>query len=372
MNTLNIGPSVTLIAGLRVENETNEYMAKYVNSPLGGFPTSGSLFDTTDTFNQTSWLPNVQLVVRPTDFMTVRLAAYRAIGRPDFNSRLPKTVARVTNPRNPLVIGNVALKNARAWNFELNTSFYGNDIGLLSISGFYREISDMFHTVSNIPGFYQPADSSSVMRVLGITYRPPFAVGSPISVTYPFNSTRPTKVWGLEFEHQASLNFLPGLLSNIVLSYNFSFVRSETFVLSARTDTTYYTPPGFPFPVPEYHFTLGEIRQKLEGQPEFFGNVAVGYDIGGFSGRLSVFYQGEFYSSYTARRTSDPLVKPFSRWDLTLRQRITDYLSVFFNLNNLTSVEEDNYTVNQPDSWDALRSSQRYGLTGDLGVRLEF
>jgi TonB-dependent receptor len=372
MNTLNIGTVATFIAGVRVESETNDYLAKYVKSPPSGFPPTGSLYDTTSSYTQTTWLPNLQLVLRPADFMTVRLAAYSAIARPDFNARLAKTVARITNPRNPLVMGNSQLRNAKAWNFEVNTSFYGRDLGLLSISGFYREIKDMFHTVSNIPGFYDPADSTSVMEVLGINYRAPFAVGSPISLTYPYNSSRPTKVWGLEFEHQASLGFLPGLLSNIVLSYNFSFVRSETFVLSARTDTTYYTPPGFPFPVPVYHFTLGEIRQKLEGQPEFFGNFAVGYDIGGFSGRLSVFYQGDYYQSYSARRTSDPIVKQFSRWDLTLKQRLTDYLSIFFYLNNFTSVQEDNATANQRDSWEALRSSRRYGLTADLGVRFEF
>jgi TonB-dependent receptor len=372
MNTLHIGTSGTLIAGIRVENETNDYMAKYVKSPPSGFPPTGSLYDTTAGFTQTTWLPNLQLVIRPAEYMTVRLAAYRAIARPDFSARLAKNVARVTNPRNPLVIGNPGLKNARAWNFELNTSFFGNDLGLVSVSGFYREIKDMFHVVSNVWGFYDPADPTSIMEVLGITYRPPFGAGSPIALTFPYNSPQLTKVWGLEFEHQASLGFLPGLLSNIVLSYNFSLVRSETFVLTSRTDTTWYTPPGFPFPVPVYHFTLGQTRQKLEGQPEFFGNVALGYDIGGFSGRLSVFFQGEYYSSYSPRRTSDPVVKKFSRWDLTLRQRVTNYLSVFFNLNNFTGVEEENYTLNQPDAWEALRSSQRYGLTGDLGVRFEF
>ncbi len=38
MNTLNFGPLATLIAGVRVESETNDYAAKYVNTPLGGFP----------------------------------------------------------------------------------------------------------------------------------------------------------------------------------------------------------------------------------------------------------------------------------------------------------------------------------------------
>ncbi len=184
------------------------------------------------------------------------------------------------------------------------------------------------------------------------------------------NSTQPTKVWGLEFEHQANLNFLPGLLSNLVLSYNFSLIRSETFVLSYVVDTTWVIFPGFP-PVPQFKTRLVEAKQKLEGQPEFFGNLALGYDIGGFSARVSVFHQGEYNRSYSAGRLNDPVVKSFTRWDLSVKQRLTEHITVFLNLNNLTSVEEDVYTVNRVDDWEALQSSQRYGLTGDLGVRLE-
>jgi len=31
------------------------------------------------------------------------------------------------------------------------------------------------------------------------------------------------------------------------------------------------------------------FKQKLEGQPEFFGNASLGYDIGGFSVRILSF-----------------------------------------------------------------------------------
>jgi outer membrane receptor protein involved in Fe transport len=230
----------------------------------------------------------------------------------------------------------------------------------------------MFHTVTGIPGVYKPGDPGSLLDTLGITWHPAFPTNSPITLTYTVNSTQPTKVWGFEIEHQANLNFLPGLLSNIVLSYNLSVVRSETWVLSYKVDTTYIIVPPIPFPLPQYKTHLVETKQKLEDQPELFGNVALGYDIGGFSGRISVFFQGEYNRSYSAGRLNDPVVKNFSRWDLSLRQRITPNLSVFFNVNNLTSVQEDVYTTDRVHDWEALRSSQQYGLTGDLGVRFEF
>ena len=372
MNTLNFGTLATFIAGLRVESETNDYMAKYVNTPLSGFPTTGTLLDTAATYAETSWLPNFHLAFRPLDFMTVRLAAYRALARPDFNTRFEKMSARITNPRNPLVIGNPRLKNAKAWDYEVNASFFGNEIGLFTVSGYYRQIDDMFHTVSGIPGVYQPGDPGSLLDTLGIAWRPGIPVGSQISLTYSVNSTQPTKVWGFEIEHQANLSFLPGLLSHIVLSYNLSIVRSETFVLSYKVDTTYVIVPPIPFPLPQYKTRLVESKQKLEGQPELFGNVALGYDLGGFSGRISVFFQGEYNRSYSAGRMNDPVVKNFYRWDLSLRQRITPNFSVFFNLNNFTSVQEDVYTTDRVNNWEALRSSQQYGLSGDLGVRIEF
>lgn len=378
MNTFKLGSFATLIAGVRVEQERNDYLAKYADPPLAGFPTTGTLHDTTASFKETNWLPNFHLTVRPLDFMSLRLAAYRALARPDFNARLEKLVARKTNPRNILVIGNPNLKNAKAWNFEVSTSFYGNRIGLFTVSGFYREITDMFNTIRDFRADYRPDSVRSLLDTLGIKWRPSgFQTGEPFSLTYSVNSPKPTKVWGIEVEHQTNLNFLPGLLSNIVLSYNFSIVRSETFLHSTNIETIYVQvlPPPFPA-TPRFRTVLTERKAKLEGQPDFFGNFAVGYDLGGFSGRVSVFFQGEFSRSFSARRDSDPVAKQFSRWDLSLKQRINENVSVFLNVNNLTSIAEDRTRVHTgaiPGSvpYEVLTSSQRYGLSGDFGVRVE-
>jgi outer membrane receptor protein involved in Fe transport len=189
-------------------------------------------------------------------------------------------------------------------------------------------------------------------------------------LTYPYNSSKPTRVWGLEIEHQANLRFLPGLLSNIVLSYNFSLIRSETYVASSVLQKYFVTLPGIPFPVEKSRAVLVETKQRLEGQPEFFGNLAFGYDIGGFSGRISIFYQGDFYRTFSGDGRTDQLTDKYTKWDLALKQQLTDNISVLFNLNNFTDMSEGTSIKNQITGWRLLDTMQRYGLNADLGLRV--
>ena len=374
MGSLNYGQAVTLIAGVRVEQETNDYISRYSPEPITGFPMTGKLVDTTVSYTQTEWLPNFHLVVRPLDYVTIRAALYQALARPDFNQRLERLVARNSGGV-ALYVGNPNLQSAKATNYELNTSFFNNTIGMISISGFYKEIKNMFHLMEEF--------TTKGQRVLDSLGSPwgrvdpsdfPFQPNIVYDLTYPVNTSGLTKVWGFEVEHQANLGFLPGLLSHLVLSYNFSIVRSETFVIRARVDTI-LVPSGLPPPFPEFlqqtYNTAVEAKDKLESQPEFFGNVALGYDIDGFSIRLSVFHQGEYNRSFTAGGRDDEVVGSFTRWDLSVRQRFTDYLSVFFFLNNLTDVEETTRIRNIPNNWNLLDTSQKYGRTMELGLRLE-
>ena len=83
----------------------------------------------------------------------------------------------------------------------------------------------MYHLVNNIR-----VDSDEILDSLGIDWTSPFASNQTYDLTYPYNSSKPTKVWGFEIEQQTNLHFLPGLLQNIVIGYNFSFVKSETFI----------------------------------------------------------------------------------------------------------------------------------------------
>jgi outer membrane receptor protein involved in Fe transport len=94
MNTLNLGQQATVIAGLRIEQEDNDYASTYMPRPVSGFPVSAnSIRDTTSSAAQTVLLPNLNVAVSPFDFMKVRVAAYKALARPDFNMRLDRYIA---------------------------------------------------------------------------------------------------------------------------------------------------------------------------------------------------------------------------------------------------------------------------------------
>ena len=379
MNTLNLGQQVTLIGGVRVEAENNDYASKFSPFDLSGFPTPvGLIKDTTVSYSETIWLPNLQLALRPLDFLTVRLAAYKALARPDFNLRLENFIARKAGtfyPNNSLTVGNPRLRAAQAWNYELNTSIHSNTIGLFTVSAFYKTIKDMFHTANGVKVEGFPQHNQRILDSLGILWKAPtYGVPIPaIYLTYAYNSPRTTKVWGFEFEHQADLGFLPGFLQNVVLGYNLSIIRSETYVLSYQQfyDTI---PPPFPGPPPSLRprTEMVDVKYKLEGQPDMFGNAFIGYDIGGLSARLSVYFQSSFNKNFSGDGKSDEVVGKFSKWDFSAKQNITDNISLMLNVNNFTNVQEDNTLNDRFKGWELLNTSQLYGLSADLGVRVTF
>ncbi len=364
MNTFSYGDLITLVAGVRIEEESNDYGSKYSPDSFGGFPASAVFRDSSAHYTESILLPNFHVNFKPTDFLNLRVAAYKALARPDFNFRLAKFVANAGG----LTLGNPGLKTAKAWNYELNASIFGGSIGLITVSAFYKEIADMFHVVSGMR-----VKGSFVHDSLGIIIKNDPYKTDDYELTVPYNSPSPTKVWGFEFEHQANLNFLPGYLQYLVLSYNASIVRSETHLLTGyiytRPETT-FTEFGTVI-APKTYRTTRVLKNKLENQPEFFGNVGIGYDIEGFSGRLSVYYQSEFPRSHSADGQSSALVNNFSRWDLSLKQKVSENVSVLFNINNLTDFEEGTTSERTaPVAWRLIDTALRYGLTADVGVRV--
>jgi hypothetical protein len=209
----------------------------------------------------------------------------------------------------------------------------------------------------------------SVMQFFGIKWKSQMQT-TAYDLTLPYNSPEPTKVWGFEFEHQINFHFLPGLLKNIVLSYNASIIRSETIIYSSKI-ISYIDTTG-PFPLTRYKNTLIKKKEKLEGMPEFLANISLGYDIEGFSGRISLFHKGEHNLSFTASGRPDIVTNAFTRIDIALKQRIFDFLSVFLNVNNVTNVEDGSSLTNRNYNFTLFDQSELYGLTADLGVTLQF
>ncbi|MCB0275381.1 MAG: TonB-dependent receptor [Calditrichaeota bacterium] len=375
MNTLDLGQKVTLITGIRAETEDNDYLSRFSPTTLSGFPVpTGNFRDTTATHKETVWLPNFHLTFRPTGFMGLRFAAYKALQRPNFNDRLENYVARQAGTfysGNSVTLGNPGLRAAKAWNFEVNTSFYEGRFGLLSVSAFYKDIKD---AIQLLDGF----------EFKGVNQLDSLGVGYQINnnwvtegyfLRYPYNSDRPTRVWGFETELQTHLQFVPGLpkvLRNIVLSGNLSVVRTETTIPQQilQVDTVWIGP----IPIPQVSKDIIYTKTKLSGQPDYIANFAVGYDYRGFSARLSTFYQAASNNSSVriANSTSGNYSEriAFSRWDLSFKQRVNPLLSLYLNLYNLSDTREGSDTVNPIRNFTLESYRRHYGFSGDLGLQI--
>ena len=252
---------------------------------------------------------------------------------------------------------------------------YNNTIGLVSVSGFYKVIDDLFHQMYNV----SIDNVDSLFRTMGMSWQSTAPYDNIIHqrnlhfLYLPYNSNHTSYAWGFEFEHQMNFGFLPGYLSNIVLSYNFSITRSETYIIGSRTDTTHSMvigPRGDTSNVDIYHHVPVDFKRVSEGQPNFYGNAAIGYDIGGFSARLSVFYQDQYVLQYSQDGQSDIYTDSFSKWDLSFKQKITENIAVLLNINNLTNKEETTSFKNNKTPWQIPRTAELYGTTADIGVRI--
>jgi outer membrane receptor protein involved in Fe transport len=129
-----------------------------------------------------------------------------------------------------------------------------------------------------------------------------------------------------------------------------------------------------PFVYPFYKTEGGMTfrKSKIVGTPELIANISLGYEIGGFSGRISSYYQGATLTqAKPSNLTTDVAQSKLLRFDMQLSQKIKKVkgLSFYLNINNLT---------NNPDRrvlrfyQDRIVSEERYGVSGDLGVRYQF
>ena len=368
MYDLNLGKSAKFITGLRIESEQNTYNGYYFPSKIS----LDSLYNVSPLktnlyhYNKTSLLPNFQMILKPADFLNLRLAAYKTLIRPDCSARIPK-IFTIGADIDYLNMGNPDLKNADVWNYELQTQFYGKDLGMLSINAFYKDINGMPQETDRIT-----LTGINKISLLGINWNSfpvnyTFGNTSSYNLYTYFNSPKPTHVWGFEIEHKANFRFLPGFLKNIVLNYNFTFLRSETWVLEI-TPTYKETE----------EYILSDHKDRFGDTPEFFANIILGYDIEGLSLRISYFYQDGYPILNNSLFNYQIRGSKFSRLDIAVIQQVLKKISIFLNLNNITNFKEEIFVKNLSSgiyslfpSHDSLWHSYRYGMNVDFGIRID-
>ena len=104
--------------------------------------------------------------------------------------------------------------------------------------------------------------------------------------------------------------------------------------------------------------------------PEFFTNFILGYDIKGFSFRISYFYQDGYpllYNYYRIQTRKNRL----SRLDIVAKQRLFGNITVILSLNNITNLKEEMiYKYIEVPAW---RTAQAYrsGMNVNFGIVID-
>ncbi len=106
----------------------------------------------------------------------------------------------------------------------------------------------------------------------------------------------------------------------------------------------------------------------MPDQASDIGNVSVGYDLGGFSGRVSALIQGKTLTFVGVREELDGFTDTYVRWDVSLKYDVSSILGFYVNVNNLTDQPDQSFmqTARYPTS------KEYYGWTADIGITVKF
>lgn len=328
---------VMLLPGVRIENTRTAY------NGVVGFPDGngnlGVTLDTTGNRNYTEVLPMLHLQYKFTEWADIRLAATRALSRPDYFNLVPWY--RINDFDGVVEQGAPDLKHTKAWNYDAYLSFY-NKLGLFTIGAFYKELEDIDYIRS----------SKVVPPGRSFTY----------DLIQAENVEGTSKAYGVEIDLQTNLRFLPRPFNGILLGANYSRIFSETFY--PFLDQT--VSPVFPF----NSIFIDTVRKgRVPGQADRIANVSIGYEKGGFSGRISMIFQGASLGIVGVREELDGFTDSFTRWDLAMNQKINpEGLTLFLNVNNLSNTPEREFlgTRRYPTR------TEYFGWTGGVGARYKF
>ncbi len=341
MLTFNLGNVVTLLPGVRYQNLTGTYTAARVNTTIPGSVYS----DTTVTNSHGYILPMVHLIYKPLDWLQIHFAYTNTLNYPDFTAITPRYEITTTF----INVNNYNLKPATSQNFDFVVSAFSNDIGLLTIDGFSKRIKNLvFYSntwVTNLSQFPElPNLKGNLWNVA--TY-----INSPYTITLN----------GLEADWQTHFWYLPGVLSGLVLSVNYTHIFSKADYPKTIKNVTYDEYGNTNTTVIDTFYT-----DRLIDQPTDIANLAVGYDYKGFSLRVSMIYHADVFQTPGFISAVRSKGAKYIRWDLSAKQELPWYgVRVFFNLNNINS-EDDIY---QNAKTNFLSSQQRYGLEAELGLQ---
>ncbi|MEZ4702401.1 MAG: TonB-dependent receptor [Rhodothermales bacterium] len=351
MTELNVGKHIMLLPGIRYEQYRMDYSAFYTEKYGPNFEDFRNEELNSKSQSET-WFPQMQVRVKPTNWLDVRLASTKSIIYPDYRALSPFVYYNTFSGNPFMSLGNPALKPAVSQNYDIYASIYEDHVGLFTAGVFRKEVDNLI-----TPFSFRTKESERINN----------RVELPTNVTTTvdtwINLDEPTTVEGFELEWQTNFWYGPSILRGLVFNVNYTHIRSDTdypFQLLVRLS------PG-PFGRTELVDTTRAGR--MPDQPSDIFNATLGYDFKGFSARVSFLYQDNVLGNPGIRAELDSYTDALYRWDVILYQRLPwRGFKAYVNLNNITNSSDRQFV----SVLGKLSSANYYGRTADIGIRYEF
>ncbi len=169
------------------------------------------------------WLPSFNARFDFGNGILVRGAVSKGISRPDLSAfasgggafdNTNNLRAGGTLANGPLIgirTGNRFLRPVESWNVDLSFEWYWDDVGSLTISGFYKDMKKI-------------VNSGAIVRQFGT----PAGVNTDVLFEAPVNSDG-GKLKGVEVAYQQAYEFLPSFLSGLGSQLTYTYVDAGDF-----------------------------------------------------------------------------------------------------------------------------------------------
>jgi TonB-dependent receptor len=315
---LYLGDRLTLVPGVRYEDTSISYHGKELV-----FDEDGDLAGTTPTAGENGYgmvLPSIHLRYRIAETTNLRAAATRTLARPNYYDLVPYQL--VLEEDREILRGNAELDATTATNLDLMIERFLPGLGVLSAGVFYKDLSDYIY-------IFRTEEERG-----GETYE----------VEQPRNGEAAT-LWGVELAYQNRFASLPAPFDGLGLLVNYTYTDSEA---------------AFP--------DRDGGKATLPGQSEHVGNLALGYEKGRFSGRVSLNYHGKYISEVGGEAAEDVYYDDHLQLDLAASVQVAKTARLVLELNNLTDEPLRYYEGTS----DRPIQEEYYSWWGTLGVRLSF
>ncbi|MCP4313942.1 MAG: TonB-dependent receptor [Bacteroidetes bacterium] len=358
MAELKLGNMVSFVPGVRYENTNYDLHSWWLERRLDealeipGYPTSA-------TRQNDFLLPMVHLKIKPVDWLNIQTSYTQTIFRPNYNWIVP--FEYVDNALGPYEYEAGAPDlNVEKWdNFDLMLAFHSNKLGLISLNGFYKTVSDKIWR-------------RTWTRILSDDPIPPFLADEDVIVTSWYNNNHDTYVRGFEVEWQTNFWYLPKPLSYFTLTANYSYMNNTSVYPDSRVTVEQTGVSGSGRPIYEKVRADSTYTGPMLNQPTHMANVSLGFSYKTFDIWLSYQYIGETLTAYAIQVEFNKYKSAFYRVGLQVKYEIPfkklQGLEILCNVSNLNKLVEAEYY--RGDTRPA--SLQAYGWTADFGVRYMF